>query len=421
MKSQSNLLKSLGVGVLVILCAVLFNRSDMIFDTVNVSSSTNLSWPLSLRVFSMLPSLLLVVFFWILWKDNKDNQFAKYAFWTAVIAISAIVVSNLLGYTIEQKWDAVNRLEAGYDTDDSLVRNKYEAIALLANISAYISAATMLLVVAFFFAVDVLRKNKKLLWAAVFVVIAWLLQRYYDVQYVPYTGQSFKEYYENLIVFQMIMDVLQAASIANLFFVYAQKDCPQDEGRKFTEVEWLAMAGALVTMIFFFCNWIDCEEIFKGIPEGGYGEFSRYYTLGCHVVPFAAMGLAVIAGAVISVFMRSDIAKKLSGIGMMVWPFVVCIATWIFEVHDSYTVGEILQEANEYEGFLTEFMKFTNPASIFAYTVFSIGTGVAILMTLPKKTKEQLPSTPVESKDDEITRLRAEIAALREKLQDPQN
>jgi hypothetical protein len=269
-------------------------------------------------------------------------------------------------------------------------------------------------VVAFFFAVDVLRKNKKLLWAAVFVVIAWLLQRYYAVQYVPHTGQSHKEYYENLVVFQMITDVLQAASIANLFFVYAQKDQPQDEDKKFTSVEWLAVAGALVTMIFFFCNWMDCEKIFGK-------DSSEYVTLGCHVVPFAAMGLAVIAGAVISVFMRSDIAKKLSGIGMMVWPFVVCIATWIFEVHDNYTVGEILQEANEYEGFLTEFMKFTNPASIFAYTVFSIGTGVAILMTLPKKTKEQLPPTPVESKDDEITRLRAEIAALREKSQDPQS
>lgn len=415
MKSQSILFKSLGVGLLVILCILLFNRSDMIFDAVNVHSSTHLP-SLSLHIFCMLPSLLLVVFFWFLWNDNKDNQFAKYAFWTAAIAISAIVVTNLLGYVIDQKWESINRITAdySYDQDSDLLENKYESIALLSNIRAYISAATMLLVVAFFFAVDVLRKNKKLLWAAVFVVIAWLSQRYYIVQYEHYVNQPYAEYFENYIVFQMITDVLQAASVAYLFFVYAQKDQPLDEDKKFTNDEWLAVAGALVTMIFFFCNWMDCEKIFGK-------DSDQYVTLGCHVVPFAAMGLAVIAGAVISVFMRSNVAKQISCIGMMAWPLVVCIATWIFDVHDGYTVGEIIQEANEEDGFFKDFMKMINPISIIGYTVCSIGTGVAILMTLPKKTKEQLPPTPVESKDDEIARLRAEIAALREKSQDPQN
>ena len=109
----------------------------------------------------------------------------------------------------------------------------------------------------------------------------------------------------------MITDVLQAASVAYLFFVYAQKDQPLDEDKKFTNAEWLAIAGALVTMIFFFCNWMDCEKIFGK-------DSSEYVTLGCHIVPFAAMGLAVIAGAVISVFMRSNVAKQISCIGIII-------------------------------------------------------------------------------------------------------
>lgn len=416
MKSQSILFKSLGVGLLAILCILLYNRSDMIFDAVNVSSSANLL-SLSLHIFCMLPSLLLLVFFWFLWNDNKDSQFAKYAFWTAAIAISAIVATNLLGYAIDQKWESINRITAGYsyDQDSDFLENKYESIALLSNIRAYISAATMLLVVAFFFAVDVLRRNKKLLWAAVFVVIAWLSQRYYTVQYAHYANQPHAEYFENFIIFQMITDVLQAGSVAYLFFVYAQKDQPLDEDKKFTNAEWLAVAGALVTMIFFFCNWMDCEKIF-GKDSG------QYVTLGCHVVPFAAMGLAVIAGTVISVFMRSNVAKQISCIGMMAWPLVVCIATWIFDVHDGYTVGEIIQEANEEDGFFKDFMKMIHPISIIGYTVCSIGTGILILKTLPKKVKDEfVPNPPVLSKDDEIARLRAEIAALREKAQDPQN
>jgi hypothetical protein len=107
---------------------------------------------------------------------------------------------------------------------------------------------------------------------------------------------------------------------------------------------------------------------------------------------------------------------------MMAWPLVVCIATWIFDVHDGYTVGEIIQEANEDDGFLKDFMKMINPISIIGYTVCSIGTGMLILKTLPKKVEDELVSNPpVSSKDDEIARLRAEIEALREKSQDPQN
>ena len=135
-----------------------------------------------------------------------------------------------------------------------------------------------------------------------------------------------------------------------------------------------------------------------------------------------AMGLAVIAGAVISVFMRSNVAKQISCIGMMAWPLVVCIATWIFDVHDGYTVGEIIQEANEEDGFFKDFMKMINPISIIGYTVCSIGTGMLILKTLPKKVEdESVPNPPVSSKDDEIARLKAEIEALREKSQAPQN
>ena len=416
MKSQSILFKSLGVGLLAILCVLLFQRSDMIFDGVNLDGHSDMYSP-EMYVFCTLPSLMLLVFFIYLWKDNKDNKFAKYAIWTAAIAISAIVVSNILGYAIDQKWESINRIEAGYsyDQNSDLLENKYESIALLSNIRAYISAATMLLVVAFFFAVDVLRKNKKLLWAAVFVVIAWLSERYYIVQYEHYANQPYAEYFENYIVFQMITDVLQAASVAYLFFVYAQKDQPQDEDKKFTSAEWLAVAGALVTMIFFFCNCLDFEKIFGK-------DSSQYVTLGCHVVPFAAMGLAVIAGAVISVFMRSNVAKQISCIGMIAWPLVVCIATWIFDVHDGYTVGEIIQEANEKDGFFKDFMKMIHPISIIGYTVCSIGTGMLILKTLPKKVENEfVPKPPVFSKDDEIARLKAEIEALREKSQDPQN
>jgi hypothetical protein len=424
MKSQSILFKSLGVGLLAILCFLLFNISDGIFGRIVFEAGDYHSFidvvSFSDVVFTILPFMILLVFFVFLWNDNKDNKFAKYALWTALIAVLAIALSNLLEYVIQQKWLALERMQSNYHYDydhegnSKILENKRETIELLLHLKSYVSAAILLIVVAFFFTVDVVKKNSKLLWSVIFVVIAILLEEFYTVQHY-YSDTSYLEYVENTFIYHMILTTLQVASIANLFFVYAQKDQPQDEDKKFTSVEWLAVAGALVTMIFFFCNWMDCEKIFGK-------DSSEYVTLGCHVVPFAAMGLAVIAGAVISVFMRSNVAKQISCIGMMAWPLVVCIATWIFDVHDGYTVGEIIQEANEDDGFLKDFMKMINPISIIGYTVCSIGTGMLILKTLPKKVEDEfVPKPPVFSKDDEIARLRAEIEALREKSQDPQN
>lgn len=420
MKSQSILFKSLGVGLLAILCIILFNRADGIFGRIVFEAEDYMSF--SDVVFTVLPFMILLVFFVFLWNDNKDNKFAKYALWTAVIAVLAIALSNLLGYVIQQKWLALERMQSNYHYDydhevnSKILEDKREAIGLLLHLKSYVSAAILLIVVAFFFTVDLIKKNIKLLWSVIFVVIAILLEVFYTVNnYTYYTDSPYLEYVENTIIYHMILSTLQVASIANLFFAYAQKDQPQDEDKKFTSVEWLAVAGALVTMIFFFCNWMDSEKIFGK-------DSSEYVTLGCHVVPFAAMGLAVIAGAVISVFMRSNVAKQISCIGMMAWPLVVCIATWIFDVHDGYTVGEIIQEANEDDGFLKDFMKMIHPISIIGYTVCSIGTGMLILKTLPKKVEDEfVPKPPVFSKDDEIARLRAEIEALREKSQDPQN
>ena len=138
MKSQSILFKSLGVGLLAILCFLLFNKSDGIFGRIVFEAEDYLSF--SDVVFTVLPFMILLVFFVFLWNDNKDNKFAKYALWTALIAVLAIALSNLLGYVIQQKWLALERMQSNYHYDydhevsSKILENKRETIRLLFHI-----------------------------------------------------------------------------------------------------------------------------------------------------------------------------------------------------------------------------------------------------------------------------------------------
>ena len=141
-----------------------------------------------------------------------------------------------------------------------------------------------------------------------------------------------------------------------------------------------------------------------------------YLTLGCHVVPIAALGIMVMPIAVLSVLEKNRLAKKISAVALIVWPLIVCLATWNFEVHDGQTIGEIISEGNRHvDDFKEEFNDITRMRFVVLYTLSSIVAGVLILWTMVKKKPVKVRSR-VLTKDEQIARLQAELAALKNQV-----
>lgn len=396
MKNQSTLFKCLGIVLLAVLCFVLYNTSSEIYGSINLGEYSEEASVIN-YLLHCVPYLFLLVFFVILWKDSPDNKYAKWAMWICVAAFAMMVLSDVIQYFRDVKIEKYNRL----DTRDMDLDNAMYKLA------SYLSYASFLFVFALIFALDVLRNNKKLLGALLLVIFALLFQKYFVAWYLPFNEYSYEIFREDQYIFSMLSKTAVISSIAYLFFAYAQKDAPQDiEEKKLTQMDWIAIAGVFVTMVFFFCNWIDNEALNE----------ENYITLGCHVVPFAALGLAVMAFAVISVISRNDLWKHISCVGMISWPFVVCLATLVFEVDKGQYIGHILKEGLDRYGFFKELFAITHPMYIIGYTVFSIGTGVILFCTLPKKKvvlPAPQPAPAVSSKDEEIARLKAELEALK--------
>ena len=411
MKNQSLIFKVLGVAFVAILAWALYDMSSWIFPSVNSGEHAVLySIPKDfMHLWETLPYVMLLVFFVFLRKDNPDSKAAKYALWTAVVAVSMLVLSYVLQIAFEAKLEALEQLKQRMHARDEynwdLLNSKEETIALLYKFSRYLSAAGLLLVIAFIFVFKALKDNKKLAAASFSVIVALLFARFF---YIPhfYTQEYLHyQYYENVVILQMIKVTLCFLSFAYLFYAYSQKDEPQvTVCRKLSVGDWITIAGVGLTMIFFFCNWIDYEK-----------NPHHYLTIGCHVVPIAAIGLMFMPIAIASVLGHNNKAKKISAIALIAWPFVVGLATWFFEVNNGQSVGDILNEANnEIDNFSEEFHDVTRIHYVILYAASSFFTGLMLLLT--DKVRTSTASHHKLTKDEEIAKLRADIEALKAQI-----
>lgn len=112
MKNQSLIFKVLGVAFVAILAWALYDMSSWIFPSVNSGEHAVLySIPKDfMHLWETLPYVMLLAFFVFLSKDNPDSKAAKYALWTAVVAVSMLVLSHLLQIAFEAKLEALEQL-----------------------------------------------------------------------------------------------------------------------------------------------------------------------------------------------------------------------------------------------------------------------------------------------------------------------
>lgn len=427
MKNKSIIFKSLGVVFIAILCYALYDIAGHIFPEVNGRSIQEVMEDINVNdvpwqeyMYRTLPYLLLVVFFIYLRKEFPESKSAKYALRLAVVSAGLLVCSDILNDNYLDKLDSLEKLiqeryhDYDHDYDDQIelkIERKIETINTLYKIKDYLSYAVMFMIIAFLFATETLKRNKKLWYALLAVIIAMIFKYVYRAGYGYGTGRYYFMYIENKYIVQMICNTICLLSFAYLFFVYSRQDADQEvEVKKLTRNDWMSIAGVLVTMILFFCNWMDYEKISD--------DRDVYSTFGCHVVPIASLGLVVMGCTIMSVLSRSDTGKKISAIGMIVWPLVVCISTLMFDLYDGHTVGELLEEGKEHDGFFKEFNKYTDLWEIIAYTVCSVVTGIIILSGFGAKPNvPKQKSSPDSSSDkEEILRLKAEIELLKGQL-----
>lgn len=428
MKNKSIIFKSLGVVFIAILCYALYDIAGHIFPEVNGRSIPGLSKdingndvPWTVYMYRTLPYLLLVVFFIYLRKEFPESKSAKYALRLAVVSVGLLVCSDILNDIYQDKLDSLEILQQerrelsyhDYDHDyDDKIERKIETINTLYKIKAYLSYAVMLMIIAFLFATETVKRNKKLWYALLAVIIAMIFKYVYRGAGLGYeTVRYFSIYIENWYIVQMICNTICLLSFAYLFFAYSRPDVDQEvEVKKLTRNDWMSIAGVLVTMILFFCNWMDYEKLSD--------DRDWYFTLGCHVVPIASLGLAVMGCTIMSVLSRSDTGKKIFGIGMIVWPLVVCISTFMFDLYDGHTVGELLEEGKGNDGLFKKINKIADVSEILAYIVCSVVTGIIILSGFGAKPNvPKQKSSPDSSSDkEEILRLKAEIELLKGQL-----
>lgn len=411
MKNQSLIFKVLGVALLAVLAWALYDIAGQIFPVINVAGCHGAldraynEYELINSFWSLIPYVILIVFFIFLWRDYPNSKTAKYAFWISVAGVAMLVLSYVFQYLADVQTESFIKLVQRGDYDEELIVDKVETMHLLNAVYGYLSSAKILLVFALPFAANTLRNNKKLVVAVFIAMAAMLFEEFFQIHTLNTSYYDIIDV-ENLYIMMMVKAALCYVAFAYLFYAYSQKDAPEvTENKTYSAIEWVAIAGVLVAVFFFFTNWIDYEN------------FSQHYlTLGCHVVPIAALGIMVMPIAVLSVLEKNRLAKKISAVALIVWPLIVCLATWNFEVHDGHTIGEIISEGNRHEDdFKEEFNDVTRMRFVVLYTLSSIVAGVLILWTMVKK-KPVKVRRRVLTKDEQIARLQAELAALKKQV-----
>lgn len=418
MKNQSLIFKVLGAALLAVLAWALYDIASQILPVVIFPEGGN-----SYRAFnehalinsfwSLIPYVILIVFFIFLFRDYPNSKTAKYAFWISVAGVAMLVFSYVFQYLADVKTEdlekLIERMMRKGDYDAELIEDKADTIRFLEVVSGYLSSAKMLLVFALPFAANTLRNNKKLVVAVFIAMAAMLFEEFFQIHTLNISYYRELIDIENRYIMMMVRAALCFVAFAYLFYAYSQKDAPEvTENKTYSAIELGAIAGVLVAAFFFFTNWIDHENI------------SDYYlTLGCHVVPIAALGIMVMPIAILSVLEKNRLAKKISAAALIVWPLIVCLATWNFEVHDGQTVGEIIREGNrQIDDFKEQFNDATRMRFVVLYTLSSIAAGVLILWTIVEK-KPVKVRRRVLTKDEQIARLQAELAALKNQVASP--
>jgi hypothetical protein len=316
-----------------------------------------------------------------------------------------LVLSYAFQLIGESMIEAIEKLEIQLREKDQYDREallrKEKIATFLYNASRYLLSAKMLVLLALPLAADALRKNRKLVIALSFVMIAMLIEEFFVVQRCYYEDYSDFIYYENSYIMRMIQATLCYVSFAYLMYAYSQKDAQLFERGRLSAYDWATIVGVCLTTVFFFCNWMNYEDM--------------YLTLGCHVVPFAAMGLMIMPLAILSILDSNDLGKKISSIALIAWPFVVGLATWIFEVNAGMTVGDIISKGSNMDNFKSEFLKATHLHYVLLYTLCSIASGIMILM---KTFQTKLPADAPRklTKDEEIAKLKADLEALKSQM-----
>ena len=365
MKNHSTFLKVAGSAMMVLLAMWLYVYAGY-FD--NAPEKT-LLWG---KLISFVNLLLALSFFIVVRKDYPDSPYSRNALVITIISTSLVTLSYLLElYTLPLQ-ESIDVLKESnlYDYDHAEVLNaKEHTLYAVKKLSYYLMYAEGLFIAALFVVCRLFSNNARLIRAAIVVTLAIFVQ--YIQVYSPFISSNgeyeaaIKLYEEKWMIWTMIHAVFYIASYVYMMFTYADRCKADNEAERSLGVgDWSAVAFNILTIIFFFRDWL-----YVGEGDDKYVLFS-----GGHSHPLIAVIFVFMALAIVSVFINRKAIRNFSAISLIVCPIVLVIVVLLYPLGES---GVCLADLMTSEEFGNMFgASSINCFNFVGYIIMSIVAGI---------------------------------------------
>lgn len=365
MKNHSTFLKVAGSAMMVLLAMGLYVCAGY-FD--NAPEKT-LLWG---KLISYVNLLLAFSFFIVVRKDYPDSPYSKNALVITIISTSLVTLSYLLElYTLPLQ-ESIDVLKESnlYDYDHAEVLNaKEHTLYAVKKLSYYLMYAEGLFIAALFVVCRLFSNNARLIRAAIVVTLAIFVQ--YIQVYSPFISSNgeyeaaIKLYEEKWMIWTMIHAVFYIASYVYMMFTYADSCKADNEAERSLGVgDWSAVAFNILTIIFFFRDWL-----YVGEGDDKYVLFS-----GGHSHPLIAVIFVFMALAIVSVFINRKAIRNFSAISLIVCPIVLVIVVLLYPLGESGVCLADLMTSEEFGNMFDA--SSINCFNFVGYIIMSIIAGI---------------------------------------------
>ena len=365
MKNHSTFLKVAGSAMMVLLAMWLYVYAGHLDN----APEKTLLWG---KLISFVNLLLALSFFIVVRKDYHDSPYSKNALVITIISTSLVTLSYLLElYTLPLQ-ESIDVLKESnlYDYDHAEVLNaKEHTLYAVKKLSYYLMYAEGLFIAALFVICRLFSNNTRLIRAAIVVSLAIFVQ--YIQVYSPFISSNdeyesaIKLYQEKWMIWTMIHAVFYIASFVYLMFTYADSSKVDYEAeRSLGAGDWAAVAFNVLTIVFFFRDWL-----YIGEGDDKYVLFS-----GGHSHPLIAVIFVFMALAIVSVFINRKAIRNFSAISLIVCPIVLVIVVLLYPLGESGVCLADLMTSEEFGNMFDA--SSINCFNFVGYIIMSIVAGI---------------------------------------------
>lgn len=336
------------------------------------------------KLISYVNLLLAFSFFIVVRKDYPDSPYSKNALVITIISTSLVTLSYLLElYTLPLQ-ESIDVLKESnlYDYDHAEVLNaKEHTLYAVKKLSYYLMYAEGLFIAALFVVCRLFSNNARLIRAAIVVTLAIFVQ--YIQVYSPFISSNgeyeaaIKLYQEKWMIWTMIHAVFYIASFVYLMFTYADSSKVDYEAeRSLGAGDWAAVALNVLTIVFFFRDWL-----YIGEGDDKYVLFS-----GGHSHPLIAVIFVFMALAIFSVFINRKAIRNFSAISLIVCPIVLVIVVLLYPLGESGVCLADLMTSEEFGNMFDA--SSINCLNFVGYVIMSIIAGILTFYSQPSSAPE---------------------------------